>query len=127
MAAVTDAPPYYEYEGLTWEAHPDISRKSLTLASGAGIVKPMTILGKITVSGKHVPLNLGAADGSQNAAAVLLKKTDATAADKLGLCSTRLTILNQAELVYPAGATAPQIAAINAQLDALTIVVVAGV
>ncbi len=126
MSTFFDAPPYYNGEGIVRELDREISRKSVTLASGAGIVKPMTILGKIAVGGKYVPLNLAAGDGSQNAAAVNVNTTDATAADAAATAITRLATLNGAELIYPAGATAPQKAVIDAALDALMIVVLTG-
>lgn len=71
--------------------------------------------------GLYAPLNLSATDGTQNAAAILFNETDASQGN------TKVTVINTAaevngsELVYPSGASASQIAAINAQLVALGI------
>jgi hypothetical protein len=73
---------------------------------------------RIAVAGsaKHAPLNLAATDGTQIAAAVLFATTDVTAGDKKALAMVRECEVNASELVWPAGATANQIAAGIAQL-----------
>lgn len=83
----------------------------------------------ITVSasadaGKYVPVNLTGTDGSQNAAAILFNSPfDVTAADTKQTVIVRAAEVNGSELTYPSGATANQIAAINAQLKVLGIIV----
>jgi hypothetical protein len=85
--------------------------------------------GTITVAanadaGKYTPVNLAAVDGSQNAAAILYNSPfDVTAADTKQTVTKRLSEVNGSELTYPAGANAGQIAALNAQLGALGIIV----
>lgn len=71
----------YPGEFLLSEAAGQRSRDTITVVSGAGIVAPGTILGKITSSGKYTPRDVGAVDGSETAAVVALYGCDATAAD----------------------------------------------
>ena len=72
-------------------------------------------------SGKYSPLSLTAVDGTQNAAAVLLKPVpDALTADATVVAVPRgPVILKSSGLVWPAGATVGQIATGTAQLQAL--------
>lgn len=89
--------------------------------SGATKIKAGTVLGKITASGKYVPLNPGAADGSQNAAAILGAYKDVTAGDKPAAVVIRDCEVNASELLWGA-ATAPQITTATGQLAALGII-----
>lgn len=77
-------------------------------------------------SGKYVPLNLAAVDGSQNVAAVLRTRTPANTADVKNLAVTRgpFVRVKKSLLVYPAGATTNQKSAIDAQITALGIDVI---
>jgi hypothetical protein len=59
---------------------PRIERKR-TIASGAGVLKAGTVLGKITVGGKYVTSASALANGAQTPDAVLAHDVDATAAD----------------------------------------------
>jgi hypothetical protein len=85
--------------------------------------------GTITVAanadaGKYTPVVLAGVDGTQNAAAILFNSPfDVTTADSKQTVSKRQCEVNGSELIYPAGATANQIAALNAQLAALGIIV----
>lgn len=84
--------------------------------------------GKITVAanadaGKYDALDVTAADGTQNAAAILYNTGDYSAADTKVTVHSRACEVNGSELIYPSGATANQIAAIDAQLAALGIIV----
>jgi len=65
-------------EFLMTEANGQRSRDSITIASGAGIIAPGTVLGKITASGKYLASAAGATDGSQTAVAIALYGCDAT-------------------------------------------------
>ncbi|MBW9336204.1 head decoration protein [Herbaspirillum sp. RU 5E] len=74
---------------------------------------------KVTVaagSKKFAPLSLTAADGTGVPVAVLYATKDVTSADKQALVIFRHAELNGFELIWPAGATAPQIAAFIAQM-----------
>ena len=74
-------------------------------------------------SGKYVPLDLSATDGSQNAVAILGNTIDASSGDTKVTVIVRAAEVNGGELIYPSGASANDIAAINAQLTALGIIV----
>ena len=93
-------------------------RDDVVLASGSGVCLCGTILGLVTASGKYRPWAPAAADGSQTAVAILLQRSDATAADRTVVALTRGTaeVVAQA-LVWPGGTTAPQKAAALASLE----------
>lgn len=63
----------------------DLSRKLVTVASGAGVLKKGTMLGTVSASGKMVPYDPTKADGSQlttiGLLAILGADIDASAAD----------------------------------------------
>jgi hypothetical protein len=65
-----------------------------------------------------VPLNLGASDGSQNAAGILLFTTDATAGAVKTTMIAREAVLSSYGLTWPAGITQAQQDAAVAQLGA---------
>jgi hypothetical protein len=68
-------------EFLMTEANGQRSRENITIASGAGIIAPGTLLGKVAASGKFVASAVGATDGSQTAVSVAIYGCDATSAD----------------------------------------------
>lgn len=103
------------------------SRDTDTLASGSGIVIAGTVLGKVTASGKFKPLAPAANDGTQNAAAVILQYSDASAADQPVVNLKRRAQVVLQSLVWPAGITDAQKSAALAQLSALGIVARMGV
>ena len=107
---------------LVWETSRDYTRDTVTLASGAGKLDPGTVLGKITTGGKFTQLAPAASNGSQNAAGILWGPADATAADAAAVAVLRgPAIVNRNDLVWPEGATEPQITAATAALAALGI------
>lgn len=107
---------------LVWETSRDYTRDTVTLASGAGKLEPGTVLGRITTGGKFTQLAPAASNGSQNAAGILWGPADATAADAAAVVVLRgPAIVNRHDLVWPAGATEPQITAATAALAALGI------
>lgn len=67
---------------LVWETARDYTRETVTIASGAGVLAPGTVLGRITASGKFAAHAPGAADGTQTAAALLWGAVDATIPDR---------------------------------------------
>lgn len=87
------------------EAEHGRSRDAVTIAAGAGLLQPGTVLGKITASGKFTPATDAAADGSETAAAVLAYAVDATGADAPGVVIARAAQVKKPKLVYDAGAT----------------------
>lgn len=106
---------------LVSEANGFRSRETGIIASGSGKVEPGAVLGRITASKKLVPIAPAAADGSQNAAAILFEGCDATAADVRRTITARDAEVQAAVLVWPAGTTDAQKTAALAQLAALGI------
>ena len=48
--------PKHDGGFLVWEVLRDYTRETVTLASGAGMIAPGTVLGKITTGGKYTGL-----------------------------------------------------------------------
>lgn len=122
MTTLTENPRNWEF--LVSENNGDFSREAITLITGQNL-KAGTILGKITASGKYTQHNTGAADGSQNAVAILGPATDATSADKVtsaivGGPGVSVEV-NGNLLTYMTGITAPNKAAAQANLLSLGI------
>lgn len=122
MAKKTEGRHTGEY--ILSEASGKRSRDSIKMASGAGVVEPATILGKVTASGKFVPHDPGASDGSQTAVAINYARVDATDADAMGVATVRDAEVKGSELVYNAATdTDPEKAAVHAALAANGIIV----
>jgi len=94
-----------------------ISRENVTIASGNNVTVA-TVVGKITASGKYAPVDATATDGTEDALAVVFHDTDASAADEPGVVNDTHSVVRETMLVWPAGATDPQIAAWTVQLRA---------
>lgn len=111
----------YPGEFLLSEANGDRSRDTITIASGAGIVAPGSVLGKVTASGKYVLSPDTGADGSQTAVAVALYGCDATSSDQKIVAVTRDAEVNSNILTHAAsvndatkrGTKATQLAAVG--------------
>lgn len=103
------------------------SRDTDTLASGSGTVMTGTVLGKVEASGKFKPLNVGAADGTQVAAAVILQHADATSVDVSVVNLKRRAQVVLQMLIWPAGITDAQKSTALEQLAALGIIARMGV
>lgn len=103
------------------------SRDDDVLASGSGVVKIGTVLGKVTASGKFKPLAPAASDGTQNAAAIILQDANATSADQTVVNLKRRAQVVLQNLTWPAGITAPQKVAALAALETTGIVARNGV
>ena len=76
-------------EFLLSESNGTRSREAVTFASGAGVVIPGTVVGKVTASGKYIQYVDTATDGSQTAAGIVYACVDATAADAPGVIICR--------------------------------------
>jgi hypothetical protein len=98
------------------------SREKVTVVSGQNLVTG-TVIGIITASGKVTQLGPAAADGSQNAAGVVLLDVDASGDDEPGVIIARHAICADKGLVWPDGITAPQKTAAIAALKSLGILV----
>lgn len=82
---------------------PVITSESV-VASGAGVLAKYTVLGKVSASGKLVPLNPAASDGSQVGYGILSQPVDATSTDvRVGTFIGGT--FNDAALVWPAALT----------------------
>lgn len=103
------------------EANGVRSREVKTIKQGEDLVTA-TVLGRITAEDKYVEWDPSAGDGSEDAAAVLLDKSDATAADRDGVVHIRDCELDAAEVVFNSLASGPEIVAATAQLEALGII-----
>lgn len=82
-----------------------LSREVITIASGAGVIAPGTVLGKITASGKYIPspaAEVSGSEGAEVADAVNLYVVDATSADVEVTAIVRSAVLNGHELIYDA-------------------------
>jgi hypothetical protein len=93
MAATTESPRNTSV--LLSEACGALSRESVTIVSGTGIVKAGTVLGKVTASGKY-------AHGTETAAAIALMEVDATSADAACAVVFRLAEVVSGALVWAA-------------------------
>jgi hypothetical protein len=119
MAVLTETRHAGEF--VLSEGNGNISRDSITIVSGAGVVRAGTVLGKITASGKYTPSPATGADGSQVAVAVNLYEVDATSADVAVAAIMRDAEVNVNTLTYAASvddntkkaAKATQLAAVN--------------
>lgn len=101
-----------------------ISRDTVTVVSGAGVIKAGTVLGVITASGKYKTALLASSDGSEAAAAIALYDVDATSADAKVVVIARDAEVNMNMLIYGADInTSPEKVAANAQLAAKGIIV----
>jgi hypothetical protein len=111
-------------EFLMTEANGQRSRESITIASGAGIIAPGTVLGKVTASGKYIASAVGASDGSQNPTAINIYGGDATSADIVVAAIVRDAEVNGHCLVYHADRDQPaEKAAADVALAAIGIIV----
>lgn len=108
---------------LKYEAPNLYSREAAVIAAGQNLAIG-TVLGKKTADGKLHALAPAASDGTETAIGVLASDTDATLIDREdALLITRHAIVARNGLIWPAGITAPQKAAAEAQLTALGILV----
>jgi hypothetical protein len=113
----------YPAEFLMSEANQTRSRDSVVIASGAGIVRPGMVLGRITTGGKFVPSPNTGSDGSQVAVAIALYEVDATSADQRVAVISRDAEVNTSMLLYAASVDdAPKRAAKATQLAAVGII-----
>lgn len=108
---------------LKYEAPNLYSRDAATIAAGQNL-QLGTVLGRKTADGKLYALAPAAADGTEMAAAVLAVDTDATLIDRDdAVVVVRHAIVTRGALIWPAGITALQKAAAEAQLVAIGILV----
>ncbi|MDV7391653.1 head decoration protein, partial [Arthrospira platensis SPKY1] len=75
-------------EFLYAEANGTLSRERIVIASGEGVLKTGTVLGKLA-GGKYAAYDNAASDGSQAAVGILYAGVDATSADADGVLIAR--------------------------------------
>lgn len=92
-------------EAVLYE-EPVFSRETVTIVSGAGVVKAGTVLGKITSGGKYTPYDDGLSNGAQTAVAVSLYEVDATSADVSTAVLARHAVVKSGALQWHADADA---------------------
>lgn len=94
----------------------NIVNEEIVVASGAGVLRPATVLGKITASGKYVAHDAALTNGAEVAAAILFHRVDATAADARSVATVNgPATINGNMLILKAGISAPnRAAALNA-------------
>lgn len=93
-----------------------LSRSNVVITGGSYIAGE--VMGKITASGKYVPVNAGAADGSENFAGILFANVDATAEDVHHVVHNYHSEVRKDALKWPDGATQGQIDNWLAQMEA---------
>lgn len=82
-----------------------MSREVITIKSGAGVIAPGTVLGKISASGKYVPSpasEVSGSEGAEVATAINIYGVDATDADVEVTAIVRLATVNGHYLTYDA-------------------------
>ena len=100
---------FHTAEFILSEGNGQISREQVTIAAAAPAMAAGTVVGKITASGKYVPYNNSATDGSEVAAGILYhavadKSTDQKAtiiarnAEVMGSALTGLDAPGRADL-----------------------------
>lgn len=107
-------------DGIKWEEDGDYSRKKITVLTGNS-VSMLEVVGKVTASGKYVPLDPAASDGSEAAAGIMVGDVDASAADKPGAIIEREALVAMDNLVWPTGITAGEKTTAIGELEALGI------
>ncbi len=88
-------------EHLVSEGNKSISRESIVIASGEGVLLPGTVLGKVTGTGEYRAYDSTNVDGSETAAGVLFDGVDATSAAQDAVAHVRDCEVAKADLTWP--------------------------
>jgi len=99
-----------------------LSREAVVFAQGSAEIMAGEVMGKLTATGKYIPLAPAAKDGSEKAAAISYDNVDVTDADKLAVVTLRQTAVKASELIWPVGITDAQKTKAIAELEAATII-----
>ncbi len=86
----------------------EIRTRSVTVATGQGVLARGTVLGKITTGGKYAKSASGSSDGSQTPDCILTEDVDATSADVV-VPAYFTGDFNDAAIILGAGHTADSI------------------
>ena len=98
------------------------SRDPIVIASGAGVLKPGAVLGKVTASEKYVAYDPDAETGEEVAAAILYEGCDATSTDVRRTATVRDTEVHADVLVWGDEITDPEKTAALASLASVGII-----
>lgn len=112
-------------DAVKWEADPNYSRSVGTVQYQQKL-KNLTVLGRVTATGKYKILAPGASDGTQVAAGVLLGAVDASGGDTMGAVLDGDSLVMMDQLEWPDGITDPQKKTAIDNLDAIGIKACAG-
>lgn len=93
------------YEGPRDSAYlgrynPDMSNEEVIFAKGSEVAAG-TVMGLVTSTGKYVPFNPNAEDGSQIPAGISYANVDASQSDQRATITVRLCTLKASELIWP--------------------------
>jgi hypothetical protein len=110
-------------DGIKWEVNSTFCRDTVTIASGqSAVTEKLTVLGKVTATGKYKILAPAASDGTQTAAAISCSQVDATLVDAIAVVLIRgPAVVDPAKLEWPSGITTNQKTTAVGQLLALGI------
>lgn len=85
----------------------NFSKEEITVLTG-NTAELGEVLGKVTASGKYVPLNPAAGDGSEVAAAIAVTEKSEASGDADIWAIARHAIVRDSGLVWPDGITGPE-------------------
>ena len=113
--------------GVKWEVEPNFTRDEVVILPNADEedMLELTLLGKVTATGKYKNITPSAGDGSQNAAGILINRVDYTGNEATSVALVRgpaMIAFNQ--LIVPATFTATNRTNAIAALAALGIKIV---
>ncbi len=105
------------------EANGDYSRDAVVVASGNGLVRANTVMGRITATGLLRPYDNDNTDGSQTAIGVLVYDVDTTTANAPGVIVARAAEVWQSRLIFASTVAVGEIAPAIVELNAAGILV----
>ncbi|AQX19656.1 head decoration protein [Bartonella sp. WD16.2] len=93
------------YEGPRDSAYlghynPDMSNEEVIFAKGSEIAAG-TVMGMVTTTGKYVPFNPDALDGSEIPAGISYANVDVSQSDQRATITVRLCTVKASELIWP--------------------------
>lgn len=103
------------------ESHGSKSRENVTFAQSV-LIEPGTVVGKVSATGKFMPLDVAANDGTEIAAGVNYAQVNAASADVDGVISARDATLIKDQLIWPNGITENEKTTALGQLETLDLI-----
>lgn len=113
--------PYSDFIKHEYDGYPNYCREEIVVATPSNL-KAGTVVAKLT-GGNYVQVDLSKSDGSEIPAGILINNADASTANVRVLAVLRGPAVATTNIIYPTGASAANIATINAALAAKSIVV----